>query len=389
MKFLKGVEKKLFNQEELVFIEELISEIISIDIDGKFENNFEKLKNLLKEKDAIKTTKVKLDNLIEKYNLGDLQNALKKTFDGAKINENTINKTKSMKTKSMKTKKYSSMKTKKYHPPSVVHGGSASTLATKGTGKVISTFLFANINSFGVFFGSIITFAQYILFVVLINLFVQLELDESRTWVGLARNLVIFIKRLCNLVTIIHEEDIVNTDDDSPIIQLPDDEVIHTSSTISEGSAIVNDVPNNTEHEILQNIEYFRNLRRKRRYNIRYAFRNDNISEYIRILQGDLDRLRQPRDLMLPAEFIANDLTIVADNNDNQSATHQDEIVPIRPETKNTLKFFIQYCLDNLRYNNTISGGRMKTRSNKRKTNNKNKKRIARTKRNRRNSKIA
>jgi len=376
MEFLKpNVEKKLFNEKELVFVEELISEIISIDIDDNFENNFKKLKNLLKQKDAIETIKIKLYKQIEKYKLDGLNDALKETLASPKINEKMTN------------------KTKKYLPATsegiqlanstVIQGGSTATLATKGTGKVISTFLFANINSFGVFFGSIITFAQFILFVVLINLFVQLELDESRTWVGLSRNLVIFIKRLCNLVTIIkHNEEIVNID--NPIvIQLPDDEVIHTSTTISEGSAIVNDVPNNTEHEIiLQNIEYFRNLRRKRRYNIRYAFRNDNISEYIRILQGDLDRLRQPRDLMLPAEFIANDLTIVADNNDNQSATHQDEIVPIRPETRNTLNFFIQYCLDNFRNNNnTIIGGRMKTKRNKKRKN--------RTKKNKRKTKSA
>jgi hypothetical protein len=41
MEFLKpNVEEKLFNEKELVFVEELISEIISIDIDDNFENNF-------------------------------------------------------------------------------------------------------------------------------------------------------------------------------------------------------------------------------------------------------------------------------------------------------------------------------------------------------------
>jgi hypothetical protein len=298
------------------------------------------------------------------------------------------------------TNKTNIMKTKKYPPATseviqsatseVIQGGSPATLATKGTGKVISTFLFANINSFGVFFGSIITFAQFILFVVLINLFVQLELDDSRSWVGLARNLVIFIKRLCNLVTIIkHKEEIVNID--NPIvIQLPydsvtvfDDQVIHRSRMTSEGPAIVSEVPNNAEDEILQNIEYFINLQRSRRYNIRYTFSNDNISEYITILQGELDSLRQPRDLILPIEFIVNDSTIVADNNTNQPATHQDEVVTIRPETKNTLKFFIQYCLDNFRNNNnnTITGGRMKTKRNKKRKN--------RTKKNKRKTKSA
>jgi len=381
MKFLESkVEKKLFNEKELVFVEELISEIISIDIDDNFENNFKELKNLLKKKDAIETIKVKLDNLIEKYNLGDLKNALKETLVTAKINENMINNT-----NSVKTKKYPSVKTKKY-PRSVVHGGSTATLATKGTGKVISTFLFANINSFGVFFGSIITFAQYILFVVLINLFVQLELDDSRTWVVLARNLVIFIKRLCNLVTIIkHKEEIVNIN--APlVIQLPDDsvtvfddELIHRSRVRSEGPAIVSEVPNNAEDEILQNIEYFRNLQRSRRYNIRYAFHNDNTREYITILQRELDSLNQPGDLILPIEFIANN-SIIVHNNANQSATNQDEVVPIRPETKNTLIFFIQYCLDNFRNNNnnTIRAGRIKTKRNKkRKNRTKNSKRIS------------
>ena len=189
--------------------------------------------------------------------------------------------------------------------------------------------------------------------------------------------------------------------------------------------ALAEDVAENAEDEIMRKIGYFKTLQKGRNYNIRYLFNKNNsvIEASIKTLERQLDDLLEPKDIITNVKFVdldavsrtsifddkrfsqavpINDTDTTIDphaeatapyeqieytprnlydttdphqyatapsENDIVMASVESGLVPMGNQTKDILLTFVRSCLEYLSRNNTISGGTLKTRRNKKRKN--------------------
>ena len=394
MNFLSNSNSKpYFGDNESKFINDIFSYMdeiepdkINIDSLKTFSDkiNIDSLKTF-SYKNTIKSTKEKLDKIIEKYKLGKILKIFEKEFIPSEIS----NVTQTDDSKMMKnfTSYKNSIKTKMNE---IIKSGSAGTTG-KG-GKALAKLVIQNINSHGIILGSTISFVEIILIIILSRIIMFLldgfqdgNLTEStRDFLNNSfQKLITFYYRLRFLIL---NETIV-VENYREIIALPYSEITPVSDNTQNAVLI----PGNREGELKQRLD---NLLAQ--YNTSQDYRiysNLSVEEQNNLIRTINQIENELADLLQPAEFIyLEEVPNTLVTNDNFDARNDIVAHPIQvtdeTKKKNVFKFFLRFCLIGYN-NNTTTGGRTKTRSNKRKTTNKNKKRKNRTKRNKRNSKFA
>jgi hypothetical protein len=445
-KLLDNNETKFLTE----LISNIIEIDIDKNFDTKVDNMF---KNLKKEHgNVIQSTKDKLDTLIKKYHMSGLENLLEKILSEPEFNkgikyimekkQNSIKDTQ----KSIKNKSNSIKDTQKSIKNIMKGGGKA-----EANRRIVDAILYGVNNSHQVTIMDQVKICQSLLFITLILLLLKLMIHilfinvqgiDHPSNIYLKRCLVAFMKLWYNIVG----RTIVQIDNPVVEIDLPYDSVsefdyfdhdpyawLGRSQNLSTRGtpALAQDVPENAEDEIMQKIEYFKTVQSDRKYKIKYLFNKNNnvIRESIRKLERELNNLLQPEHVLTNVEYVdrgavsrtsifnnkrfsqavpinetnttidphaeatAPDEEIDHDTTEphqNASAPYEDDIVmasvesglvPMGEQTKHILLIFIESCLEYLSRNNTITGGTLKTRRNK--------KRIARTKKSKRNSRSA
>jgi hypothetical protein len=447
-----NLEINFLDEKEMNFLTEFISDIIEIDIDKNFDTKVDNIfKKSAKDINVIESTKNKLDTLIEKYQLSGLQKSLEKISSEKKIYNSikyiTEKKQNSIKHKSNSIKhKSNSIKHKSNsikHKSNSIKDTQKSIKNMKGGSPADRRISAAIISEIIKFFSSeknvdSVISAQCFVFIVLIAIIVNSIVASDDPYLIQKKKifLVAFMKLWYNIVG----ETIVHIDNPVVEIDLPDDSArefdyfdhdpryFWSNKQIypGENRPIALDVPDDAEDEIMQKIEYFKNVQRERKYKIRYLFNKNNsvIRESIRKLEIELNNLLQPEHVLTNVEYVdrgAVSKTSIFDNKrfsqasivkagtrsetdttidphenatapdeeidpyENASAPYEDDIVMASVEsgnqTKHILLIFIESCLEYLSRNNTITGGTLKTRSNKKRKN--------RTKKSKRNSRSA
>lgn len=370
--------KTYFDKNEKDFFDKIFSYMDEIEPD---KINIDSLKTFSDKNTLENITKIneKLDKIIEKYNLGKILKNFEKEFIPLEISNVT------------QTNVYSKMKnpTKKNsieYEMKRVKGGSA---ASSGRGaKVLVKLIFENIKSHGIIKGSIITFVEIIIiiflskiFMFLLTGFIEENLMESTRDIlnKSLQKIITFYYRLRFLI--LNEKILV--DNYREIITLPYSEIIPFSGY--DQNAVL--IPETREAQLKQHLD---NLLAQ--YNTSQDYRiysNLSVQEQSDLLRRINQIENELVDLLQPAELILIQ-NVPNENVFNNNFDARNDIVaqPIQmtDETKNVFKFFLRFCL--IGYNsNTTTGGRTKTRNNKRKTNKYKKKRKLRTKKNKRNSK--
>ena len=402
MEFLsKSESKTYFNENEKNFLGEIFSFLDENDPD---KINIDSLKIIrTTDKNTIESTKEKLDTIIKKYNLGkivelfknyfipsEISNELSTTFKNDSFNNNIKNSEIILKPFYSSTKL--SAMTSNYAPPE-------SPLKIRGYkgghdrgGKIIVKLLFENINSHGIISGTMITFVELILIIILSIKFIDL-LNSIIADGTLMNSFRIINKKIVNfyyrLRFLILNETIV-VENYREIIALPNginrtltNDINRTTFSGNTQNAVL--IPRNIEDLLNQRlnnllVQYNRSEDYRIYSNLTLEEQNNLIIE-INQIENELADLLQPAEL-IPIENVSNENV----SNDNFDARNDIVAAPVSAtdETKDIFKFFLRFCLIGLFFLTT--GGRTKTRKNKRKTNNKNKKRKTRTKRNKRNS---
>jgi hypothetical protein len=346
--------------------------------------NIDSLKTF-SDKNTIKNTKEKLDQIIEKYNLGKIIKKFEKEFVPLKISNVTQTKINSKITTKSPNKNYT-VKSKM----NLVKGGSAAT-SGKG-GAALAKLLLQNINSHGIILGSTITFVEFIFIMIFARVFIFLLdgfqdgnlTDSIRDILNNSfQKLIRFYYRLRFLIL---NETIV-IDNYREIITLPYSEITRFPSDTQNAVLI----PENREGQLKQRLDNllaeYNSSQDYRIYSNLSHLEQNYLIRTINQVENELADLLQPAEL-IPIENVSNENVIndifVAPNDIVAYPVVSTQVIEATDETKNIFKFFLRFCL--IRYNNRRTGGRTKIQSNKRKTNNKNKKRKNRTKRNKRNS---
>jgi hypothetical protein len=344
--------------------------------------NIDSLKTF-SDKNTIESTKKKLDQIIEKYNLGTILKIFEKEFIPLEISNVTQSKINSKISANSHNKNYT-VKSKYNSKMKSVKGGSVGTTA-KG-GAALAKRLIHNINSHGVIVGSTMTFVEFIFIMMFARVFLFL-LDEYHD--GTLRDsirdilnnsfqkLIAFYYRLRFLIL---NETIV-IENYREIITLPYSEITDFSGHAQNAVLI----PENREGQLKQLLDsLLAQYNRSQDYRIYSNLSNAEKNELLRTInqiENELADLLQPTEL-IPIENVSNE-NVSNDNFDARNDIVADPIL-VTDETKNIFKFFLRFCLIRYNNNNTTTGGRTKTRTHKRKTNNKNKKRKNRTNRNKR-----
>ena len=377
----KSKSKSYFDKDESDFINKIFSYMDEIEPD---KINIDSLKTF-SDKNTIKNTKEKLDQIIEKYNLGKIIKKFEKEFVPLKISNVTQTKINSKITTKSPNKNYT-VKSKM----NLVKGGSAAT-SGKG-GAALAKLLLQNINSHGIILGSTITFVEFIFIMIFARVFIFLLdgfqdgnlTDSIRDILNNSfQKLIRFYYRLRFLIL---NETIV-IDNYREIITLPYSEITRFPSDTQNAVLI----PENREGQLKQRLDNllaeYNSSQDYRIYSNLSHLEQNYLIRTINQVENELADLLQPAEL-IPIENVSNENVIndifVAPNDIVAYPVVSTQVIEATDETKNIFKFFLRFCL--IRYNNRRTGGRTKIQSNKRKTNNKNKKRKNRTKRNKRNS---
>jgi hypothetical protein len=359
------------------------------------EINLKSFENFLKtDENIIKRTKEKLNTIIQKYNLVGIQKIFQEEFIPLKnSNETSVDDSNNLQPTIFKNNLLKSVLTKEQMPVpneeiTVYNGGSAATTG-KG-GAALAKLLLQNINSHGIILGSTITFIEFIFIMIFVRVFIFLldgfhegNLTESiRNILNISfQKLITFYYRLRFLIL---NETIV-IENYREIIDLPYSEITHFPAD-TQNAVLIHE---NREGQLKQRLDsllaQYNSSQDYRIYsNLSYAEKN-KLLRTINQIENELADLLQPAELVYMEELPNTSVT-----NGNFDARNDIVAVPVQATngTKNIFKFFLRFCL--IHYNdNTRTGGRTKSRTNKRKTNNKNKKRKNRTKRNKRNFRSA
>jgi hypothetical protein len=394
----KNSDTNFFAHDESKLLEKILFGLVSIEIDDDFEKNIDIIiDNLSKKKnqDVFKRTKDKLNFLVKEYKLGGVQQQL------TKILTNCGNKQKGGVLTSYIIPSRSTFTT--------VKGSNVHTLL--GIGKLILKLLnqsYIRTYSDSIFYKSAVIMAYSCIAIAFVSMILNFyhfynddPFKEERTYTLLRRNLVVLLKNFYYVMGM-HQENIVHG---NRTITIPEnlvtliDEVPLTRSVYLDRIYDQARLENRFNNE-LQSLE-----RRRKSVNDMFTIglctyedyiELDRIDKSIKNIKLDLHSLRHFENdtELIPTKYIDNNSIIVLPVDDNVIATQigdirsNDELVQISNDAKKIFKQILYFCL----FLNPIdvgTGGKPKSRTNKRKTNNKNKKRIARTKKSKRNSRSA
>jgi hypothetical protein len=382
MDFLsKSKSKTYFDKDESDFINKIFSYMDEIEPD---KINIDSLKTF-SDKNTIKNTKKKLDQIIEKYNLGKILKKFEKEFIPLEISNVTQTKINSkMKNPTKKNSIKSKMKS--------IKGGSAATTG-KG-GAALAKLLLQNIKSHGIILGSTITFIEFIFIIIFVRVFIFLSdgyrdgnlTDSIRDILNNSfQKLITFYYRLRFLIL---NETIV-IENYREIIDLPYSEITHFPAD-TQNAVLIDE---NRESQLKQRLDsllaQYNSSQDYRIYSNLSNSEQNHLITTINQIENELADLLQPTELVYMEEVPNTSVTNgnFGSRNDIVAVPVQATTVQATNETKNLFKFFLRFCLIHYNNNNnTTTGGRTKTQSNKRKTNNKNKKIKNRTNRNKHNS---
>jgi hypothetical protein len=371
-------EKLYFDNDEIIYIYDFflyMDEIDpnKIDIDllvQKFDKNTITRKSF----------EQKLDKMIENYNLNEITGKILDKIKNQNFNVETKSKSKS-KSKSKK----------------LVKGGTVG--AGRGGGELVRRLIF-NINSHGIIKGSAITFVEIILIYLFVKLFFYI-LDKHAHTLNRHADTLRYNFSLCiqkikafyyHLRFLILDET-THIDEYREIINIPANDVLLYDYSVQHAEP----VPNNRDVRLRQYLNHLLGeYNRSQEYRIYPSLSIDDQNELIRRInnsENELLNLSEPIEFTymenVPNIFVSNDNfndryaianPVIQPNNMNAGNNRFDML-------KNLFKNLLKFCFQSFN-NNSRLGGRKKSQNKIMKTI-RNKKRIARTKRNRRNSRSA
>ena len=399
----KVVDTNFFVDDESELLEKILIRLVSIEIDGNFENNIDIIiGNLSKKKnqDVVKRTKDKLDVLVEKYNLGDVKDAITKILTDVEICGNNI-----------KGGSAALVLASQRRRPTLTNAKGTNHKLLMGIGKFILHLLnqsYIRIYSDSIFYKSAVLMGYACFAIAIVSLILNIyhlkndDIDnEERTDTLLRRNLVVLLKKFYYVMGM-HQENIVQG---NRTITIPENLV----TLIDEVPVTRRVLPDSIYNQAAFEDRFINKLQRleARRKSVNDMFtlglctygdyiELEEIDESIKNIKLDLYSLRHFENdtELMPIEYIDDNTIIVPLEHDNVIATQigdirsNDELVQMSNDAKKIFKRILYFCLF-LKSNNTRTGGRTKSRTNKRKTNNKNKKRKNRTKKSKRKSRSA
>jgi hypothetical protein len=362
-------EKLYFDNDEIKYINDFFLYMDEIDPNKIDIDSL--IKKFNKNTKTRKSFEQKLDKMIEKYNLDEIT---------VKILDKIKNQNFNVEYKS-KSKK-------------LVKGGSAATAGTMGRGgAALARRLIYNINSHGIIKGSAITFVEIILIYLFAKLFFYIldhHGDTLRDIFSLCiQKITAFYYHLRFLIL----DETTHIDEYREIINIPDNDVLLYDSPVQHAEL----VPNNRDVQLRRYLNHLLGeYNRSQEYRIYPSLSIDDQNELIRrinYLENELLNLSEPIELTymenVPNIFVSNDNfngryaianPVIQSNNMN---TRNDRFDMLKNLFKNLLKF----CFQSFN-NNSRLGGRKKSQIKIMKTI-RNKKRIARTKKSKRNSRSA
>jgi hypothetical protein len=380
-------DEPYFDNDEIIYIYDFFLFMDEIDPNKINIDLLVTKKNKINE--TRKSFEQKLDKMIAKYNLGEIT---------GKILDKIINQNFNVETKS---KSKSKSKSKK-----LVKGGSAGAIgrggavgAGRGGAELVRRLIF-NINSHGIIKGSAITFVEIILIYLFVKLFFYILDKHAHTLRHhghtLRYNFSLCIQKIkafyYHLRFLILDET-THIDEYREIINIPDNDVLLYDYSVQHAES----VPNNRDVRLRQYLNHLlEEYNRSQEYRIYSSLSIDDQKVLIREInnsENELLNLSDPIELTymenVPNIFVSNDNfndryaianPVIQPNNMNEGNNRFDML-------KNLFKNLLKFCFQSFN-NNSRLGGRKKSQNKIMKTI-RNKKQIARTKRNRRNSRSA